>query len=311
MSPSPLRGRVLAVYLFLCAVWGSTWLVIRVGVRHLPPLHFAAMRMGLACAVLTPIAWLRAGDRPTRSEWAAIGWSGALQIGLSYAFVFVAATKIESGLSALLFGSFPIWVALFAHRMLPDEPLTRRTAAATILGIAGVAIIEAPAAASALRGDTGPLFTGGLLMLASAFVSAYANVLVKKRLGRVAPTMNVWGQTLSGSIVLLTAAALFEPGSVFRWTSTAVWALAYLVIFGTAITFVGLFWLVPRVPVSVIGSIPLVDTLIAVVLGAIVLGEALPRRVLAGGALILGGVLLAATAPQRRPPARAAQGAGG
>ena len=82
-------------------------------------------------------------------------------------------------------------------------------------------------------------------MLASAFVSAYANVLVKQRLGRVAPTMNVWGQTLSGSIVLIAAAAIFERGSAFRWTPTAVWALAYLVIFGTAITFVGLFWLVP------------------------------------------------------------------
>ncbi len=303
MSPSPLRGRVLAVYLFLCAVWGSTWLVIRIGVRHLPPLHFAALRMGLACVVLTPFAWsgARARTRPTRSEWAAVGWSGALQIGLSYAFVFVAATKIESGLSALLFGTFPIWVALFAHRLLPDEPLTPRTVSAIGLGLAGVAIIEAPAAASALRGDTGPLFTGGLLMLASAFVSAYANVLVKQRLGRVAPTMNVWGQTLSGSIVLIAAAALLERGSAFRWTPTAVWALAYLVIFGTAITFVGLFWLVPRVPVSVIGSIPLVDTLIAVVLGAIVLGEALPVRVFAGGVLIAAGVVLAAGTTRRRP----------
>ena len=86
---------------------------------------------------------------PTAAEWAAVGWSGSLQIGLSYAFVFVAATKIESGLSALLFGTFPIWVALFAHRMLPDEPLTPRTAAAIVLGLAGVAIIEAPAAVSA------------------------------------------------------------------------------------------------------------------------------------------------------------------
>ena len=67
---------------------------------------------------------------------------------------------------------------------------------------------------------------------------------------------------------------------------------------GTALPFVGLFWLIRRVPVSVIGTIPVVDTVIAIALGSLVLGESFSPRILAGGALILVGVLLAA-APAR------------
>jgi drug/metabolite transporter (DMT)-like permease len=78
-----------------------------------------------------------------------------------------------------------------------------------------------------------------------------------------------------------------------RWTPAAIGSLAYLAIFGTAITFAGLFWLIKRVPISVVSTIPLVDTFIAVLLGALVLGERLPARALAGGALILLGVFLA------------------
>ena len=130
-------------------------------------------------------------------------------------------------------------------------------------------------------------------MITAAVVSAYSNVYVKKHLGRVSPVVNTWGQTLAGSIVLFAAALAFERSRSAHWTASAVGALLYLAIPGTVLTFVALYWLVKRVPMSVIGTIPLVDTVIAVILGAIVLHEALPLRVFGGGALIVGGVLLA------------------
>ena len=293
-----LRGRPLAVYIFLCAVWGSTWLVIKIGLRDLPPLTFAGFRMALACLLIGPLAFSVKGKRPSRREALLVLCSGLLQIGLSYALLFIATQWIASGLAAILFASFPIWVGLFAHFLLPDEPLTARTIAAAAVGLAGVALIEAPAAARVF-GSRGHLFAGGALVLASAIVSGYANVLNKRSLTRVAPAQNVWGQTLAGALLLLLGAAVFERGAPIHWTAGAVASLAYLAIFGTALTFAGLFWLIPKVPVAIIGTIPLVDTLIAVVLGNLVLHEKLSLRILAGGALILAGVLLAAS--NRRP----------
>lgn len=289
---SALTGRRLAVYAFCCAVWGSTWLVIKIGLRDLPPFHFAAIRMTIACALIAPLALRRGGLRPTRSEVLWVMVSGWLQIGVSYALIFAAEQWIDSALAAILFCTFPIWVGLFAHVWLPEEPLTRRALVASFVGLSGVAVIQGPAVVAAFSARPGPLLIGGLCVLGSAIVSALSNVINKRHFAALSPYQNVWGQTLVGSAFLWMLALLFERGAPLSWTASSVSAMLYLSVFGTALAFAGLFWLLPRVPVAVIGTIPLTDTVVAVLLGAAILGETLSARVLAGGLLILVGVLL-------------------
>ena len=287
------------MYVFLCAVWGSTWLVIKVGLRDLPPLWFGGVRMALACALIFPFAFFRGGRASARGRTARIFWSGALQIGINYACIFLAEERIESGLAAVLFATFPLFVALFAHGMLPDEPLTLRIAVSAGLGLLGVAVIEAPALRTIFSAPDRPLLEGSGFVLVSSVVAAYANVYNKKYLKGVAPDWNTWLQTLSGSTLLLLLAAGFEPAARLVWTPRAVFALVYLALLGTALPFAGLFWLLGRVPVAVIGTIPIVDTVIAVSLGALILGEAFSPRVLLGAGLILVAVLLAAVSGVR------------
>jgi drug/metabolite transporter (DMT)-like permease len=300
---SALSGRRLAMYVALCAVWGSTWLVIKIGLEDLPPLWFGGMRMALACALIAPFAFARRTREGARGKGRRILWSGLLQIGVNYACIFVAEQWIESGLAAVLFATFPIFAGLFAHFMLPDEPVTRRTAASAALGLSGVAVIEAPALATLFSRETRPLLAGGALVLLASLVAAYANVYNKKHLPTVPPAWNVWLQTLAGSALLLALAAVFEPGAPIRWTPSSAGALVYLAVLGTALPFAGLFWLLYRVPVSVIGTIPVVDTVIAVALGSLILGETFSPRVLADAGLILVAVLLAA-ARSRGPEIR-------
>jgi drug/metabolite transporter (DMT)-like permease len=300
-----LSGKMLPVYLFCCVVWGSTWLVIKIGLQDLPPFHFAAIRMAFACLVMAPFAFKPGRARPSPRENLLILGCGTLQIGVAYALVFYAEQRIDSGLSAILFCTFPIWIGLLGHFLLEDEPLTRATAAAALLGLAGAATIEGPAVVSAFMKGPAPLFSGGLCVLGSSMAAAVANVLNKKWFARVAPERNVWGQTLSGAAFLAVLALLFERGAQLRWSLRAVLSLSYLALFGTALAFAGLFWLIPRVPVSVIGTIPLADTVIAAALGAVVLGERLSPRALFGTLLILGGVgLTVSQSPSRRavPP---------
>jgi drug/metabolite transporter (DMT)-like permease len=298
---SALRGKTLVVYVGLCLIWGSTWMANKIGLEDLPPLRFAGLRMALACLVLMPFALLGGKRWPTARELRFIALAGFLQIGLFYGLIFTAQQWIESGLAAMLFATFPICAGIFAHFLLPKEPLTRRTLAAAGLGLAGVALIEGEAVVRAFRAEFGTVLKGGALVFAAAIVSGYASVLVKKHLGRVDPILNVWQETLVGAAFLLPVAVLLERGRPSLWTPSAIGALVYLAIFGTALTFVGLFWLIKRVPISVVSTIPLVDTVIAVLLGAIFLGERLPARTLAGGALILTGVFLAARARRTEP----------
>ena len=301
---SVLRGRTLAMYVALCAVWGSTWLAIKIGLRDLPPLWFGGIRMALAFLLLTPFALRSSDPRLTARQKRWVAWTGLLQIGVAYACVFQAEEWIDSGLAALLFATFPIFVGLFAHFMLPDEPLRPRTVTAALLGLGGVAVIEGPEALAAISGATRTLIAGGGLILLSALSAAYSNVAFKKHLGGVAPLVTTWGQTAAGSAFILLLVAVFERGASLRWTTSSISALIYLAVFGTALPFVGLFWLLRRVPVAIIGTIPIVDTVLAVLLGSLVLGETVSPRVLVGGAFILGGVLLAASPAARGVPER-------
>ena len=300
---SALSGRRLLMYVALCAVWGSTWLVIKVGLRDLPPLWFGGLRMALACVLIAPFALARGGYRRARGKTRRILWSGILQIGVNYACIFLAEERIDSGLAAVLFATFPLFVGLFGHFFLPDEPLTRRTIGSAALGLLGVAVIEAPALTTLLAGRGRPLLEGGALVLTASIVAAYSNVYIKKHLSDVPADWNVWLETLSGAALLLFLAVVFEPGAPLHWTPRAAGALVYLAVLGTALPFAGLFWLLKRVPVSVIGTIPVVDTVIAVALGSLILGESFSPRVLAGAGLILIAVLLAATSGRPRAAA--------
>ena len=186
--------------------------------------------------------------------------------------------------------------------------MTPRIAGSALLGVAGVAVIEAPAVASLVSGEDAGLSSPGAPWCSSLRSSRPTPTCTTRSTSRPCPpAWNVWLQTLAGSALLLALAAGFERGAALRWTPSSAGALVYLAILGTALPFAGLFWLLHRVPVSVIGTIPVVDTVIAVVLGNLVLGEKFTPRVLAGAALILVAVLLA-SAPARRPASIARAG---
>ena len=289
--------RELAAFLFLSTIWSGNWLVIRIGLRDLPPLRFSGMRMVLACVLLLPLS-LRTRARPSRRETSWIAVAGLLQLGVSYGCVYTAEQWIDSGLAALIFSTFPIWIGILGHFRLPDEPLTVRTGAAAVLGVSGVAVLQAPAIARAGSIDALHLLAGTGLVLTGAVASAIASITVKKHLAAVSPPLSVFGQAVVAAVFLLTLSLLFERGVPSRWTISSGAALGYLGIVGT-MTFIGSQWLVARVPVPVIGAFPLLSTVLAITWGVAFAGEGFSARTAAGAALILTGVVLAVWAQAR------------
>ena len=265
-------------------------MAIKIGLRDLPPLFFAGTRMMLAAAVLFPFA-LRAGLTLTRP----LAVIGVLQIGIPYALMFAAQQWLPSALAAVLFATFPVWLVLAARLLLPDQPLTPRKLAAAFLGVGGVAVLQVPALRASSLSALAPL--GGGLVILAAIVVAFANVLVRKLLAPLPPVSVTFGQVLFGAVLLIALSLVLERGRPVAFTLPAVTVLVYLAVFGTAITYLCLFWLIPRVPISAIGAIPLLDTTIAVILGALVLRERIGWPLLAGGALVLTGAALANVTP--------------
>src|SRR5688572_27452362 len=137
-SDPPARVQLKAVIAFvgLCAIWGSTWLAIKVGLRDLPPISFAGIRFALAAVILYAIVVARGLRMPWAGrDWRLLLWTGFLSITINYALVFWAELHISSGLAAVLNATIPLFGLPLAHRLLAAEPMTPQKVSGVVLGV--------------------------------------------------------------------------------------------------------------------------------------------------------------------------------
>lgn len=296
----PVRARLLLVYAAVCVLWGSTWLVVKVGLLDLPPLGFVAVRLLLAAALLLPFA-LRGGvARVGGGEWRWLLGIGLLQVTVPYGLMFAGQTMVPSALAAVLFSTFPVWLVLLGRLLVPGETLTPRKLGLALLGLAGVVVLQAGAGSDGAGAGTGSPALGALLITTGSVSCALANVLVRRRGLTLSPLLMTFGQSLGAGLALLGASALLEHGAPVALTPRALGAVAYLAVGGTVFTYLGLYWLIPRVSLVTIGTIPLVDTTVALTLGTLVAGEPVTGPLLLGAALVLGASALSVTTAEAR-----------
>jgi drug/metabolite transporter (DMT)-like permease len=295
----------------LCAIWGSTWLFIKIGLRDLPPVSFAGIRFVIASLILLSIVVLRRRPIPrSPRDWALISVTGVLAFGFNYGLLFWGEQHVSSGLAALLQTTIPAFGLLFAHLHLPAERLTLVKVCGVALGVVGVGVIF-----SNQLSVEGPLaLWGSAAIVLGALGVAYANVLVKARGGHLDPAMLAAGQMFFGLIPLLLIGISLEGNPLgFHWTPMALVSLFYLVLVGSVVAFLLFYWLVIRMDVTKTMLIALVTPLIAVLLGMLVLDEKLTWRTIMGGALIMLGIgiiVLRKIKDQGARPAREAKAIG-
>src|SRR5215213_124799 len=129
------------VWLILCLVWGTTWIFIKIGLRDLPPITFAAARFLLAVLILVPLIRVLRLEMPrTAAQWKLIALTGFLQFSINYSLVFWSEQYITSGLAAVLQAMITVFGLALAWIFLPDERITKRKIVAVALGIIGVAV---------------------------------------------------------------------------------------------------------------------------------------------------------------------------
>jgi drug/metabolite transporter (DMT)-like permease len=279
---------VPAAWLTLCIVWSSTWLAIKVGLRDLPPISFVAIRFLMAIVVLLAVSMGRTRLLPLRrNDYAVLAITGVLMFAVNYTLLFWAELHVSSGLAAVLQATIPMFGLIFAHWMLPDEPLRFQRLAGVIIAIGGVTLICAR-----LLGFNGPLaFWGAVAVVFGAGSAAFANVLVKARSIQLAPAMLAAWQMIFGTAPLLVLGFAVDGNPVrFHWTIMSVFCLMYLAVIGSALTFLLLYWLLPRLTVAQLQSISLITPPGAVILGWLLGGESFPVSSLLGAALVLVGV---------------------
>jgi len=295
-------------WLTLCIVWSSTWLAIKIGLRDLPPISFVAIRFLIAIIVLVAVSMGRTHLLPqTPNDYVVLAVTGILMFALNYSLLFWAELHVSSGLAAVLQATIPICGMIFAHWMLPNEPLRLPNLVGAIIALGGVSLICAR-----LLGFSGPLaFWGGVAVVVGAASAAFANVLVKARSMQLSAAMLAAWQMIFGTVPLLLLGFIIDGNPArFHWTPSSVFCLLYLAVIGSALTFLLLYWLLPRLTVAQLQSISLITPPGAVMLGWLLGGETFPFSSLFGAALVLVGVWMIfrkTEVSRQRPQERAAK----
>jgi drug/metabolite transporter (DMT)-like permease len=171
--------------------------------------------------------------------------------------------------------------------MLPDEPLQLHKLLGALLALGGVAMI-----CERLLGFNGFVaLWGGLGIVFGGASAAFSNVLLKARAIKLAPSMIAAWQMIFGAVPLLVTGFLIEGNPArFHWSAIAVFCLLYLAVIGSALTFLLLYWLLPRMTVARLQAISLITPPGAVVLGWAIGGETFSLWSLLGACLVLAGV---------------------
>lgn len=277
--------KLLLPYLAICLIWGSTWLGIKLGLAGVPPFLGAGLRFLLASLIFFLFVFLRRtpillGPKGRKSVLSA----GILGFTLSYGLIYWAEQYIPSGLTAILFSTMPLAVALLSHWTGAEFLSWGRTLGIAV-GMAGTAV---------LFWTMGPLSASGIwamgAVLLSSLVSA-VNLVLLKRFSREMDVylLNALGMGIGASI-LLGCSHFLEGNRGVVWSRENVLALLYLSFFGSVVAFHIYYSLIKTVSATFLSTITLLFPVVAVALGWVVLGERMDLRMACGTILVLAGV---------------------
>lgn len=282
------RSIKVFVWLILCLIWGTTWLFIKVGLEDLPPIGFSAARFLLASAIIFVIIKVYGIPMPqTAKEWRLLALTGVLQFSINYSLVFWSEVHITSGLAAVLQSMITVFGLVLAWIFLPNERITAQKLIAVAIGIVGVTVIFI----DQLRVENWMAFLGCVGIVVGAYAAAQASILVKAKAGGIHPASLVLGQMICGLPLIIVYSLITEGNPLnFHWTWHAVGCVLYLTILGTIVAFWLYYWLLSKIESTKAMMISLVTPLIAVMVGAIALGETLPPQTGVGGLLIIASI---------------------
>jgi O-acetylserine/cysteine efflux transporter len=276
-----MKPRDVALAVVVTAIWGVNFVVIRTGLDHFPPLLFNALRFTLAAfpAVLFV-------GRPQ------VPWRWIVAVGLvlgvtKFSLLFAGmAAGMPAGLSSLVLQSQAVFTVLFAVLLLRERP--RRVQVAGLgLALAGVGLVAT---------RTGAGLGAFLLVIGAAVAWGLANVATRKAAPPDALRFMVWVSAVAaGPLILLSllvdgpAADLAALRAIDR---EALWVLAYIALISTLAGFAGWGFLLRRYGASTVAPFSMLVPFFGMASAAVFLGEQLHPVEIAGGVLVVGGILI-------------------
>jgi drug/metabolite transporter (DMT)-like permease len=295
------RLTLVAAFLAVYVIWGSTYLAIRFGVETMPPFLMAAVRFVVPGALL--VAWRRArgAAAPTATQWRSAAIVGSLLLLGGNGLVTWAEQWVPSGLAALLVASVPLWMGVMNWLIEPTARPRARGIAGLFLGFAGVGVLVDPR--GDLAGDT-QLFVGALAIVAASALWAAGSLYSRRADLPKDPMLSTGLQMLCGAAALCVVGtvsgewARLDLGAV---STKSALALLYLIVFGSIVAFTAYVWLLRATTPAKVSTYAYVNPVVAVLLGWALAAEPMTARTIVAAAIIVGSVVMITTDAAPRP----------
>jgi drug/metabolite transporter (DMT)-like permease len=287
---SLFQGKTLAALLAVYLVWGSTYLAIRLAIESLPTFSMAGVRYLIAGALLYAWGRLRGGKRPEARSLLPIAVIGALLLVGGNGLVVWAEHHIPSGIAALLIATEPLWIAVLVPAVTGGRRPGLRTFGGIAIGLTGVFVLVGGVGMTGGTSGGGIDIAGALAVVLASFFWALGSLYSTRAKLPDSPWISTGSQMLAGGAMLLLLGggtgewSSFDPAKV---TASALWAFAYLVIFGSIVAFTAYAYLLRNARPTVVSTYAFVNPIVAVLLGWWVVDEPVSGRVVVAGALIL------------------------
>lgn len=283
-----MKRRDLFDLILLGALWGASFLFMRIAVPAFGPLALIALRVGLAAALLLPIALWRGEGKALRERAAPILVLGVANSALPFVFFAWATLTLTAGFAAILNATAPMWTALLAWAWL-GERLPRARAAGLALGLAGVVLLVWDRVG--LRGEGMAAALAVVACLGATLCYGFSANFTRRAFAGVSPLALAAGSQTAAALVL-------APFALATWPAQMPGAMDWLAVLGlgvlcTAAAFLLFFRLIERVGATGAVSVTFLIPLFAVVWGAALLGEGVSAGMAAGGLVVLAGTALA------------------
>jgi len=279
------------VFALLCLIWSSTWMVIKIGLKSLPPFLSLGIRFFVAFLFLFLYIRIKKIEFPKgiRDHLFFLVF-GMINFTGGYAFVYWAEQYIASGLTSVLFSIMPFYVLILSWRLLPQDRINWKKFVGVCFGFVGLLVIFRDQLY--LNSMDRNVIYGMVAVLIAPMFSATGTIMGKKATIRMNPFVLNTLPLLYSSLFFLMLSLMVERNTHPVFDASAIFSIIYLGLLGTAVAFVMYFWMLKNTSAIMMSMITYVTPPLALIWGWVILDENISSLLVIGLLFIFSGIYI-------------------
>lgn len=279
--------KVILAYLAVCIIWGSTYLVIRIGVSDLPPELFMGIRFVTAGILMMLFAKMKGLSFPDIKDTGRIAIVGLFLLTGANGLVAYAEQWVHSSVTALILAGIPLFMALLELLLPNRKSLDYKGWLGLIIGFGGVALLMLSGS------ETGAVdVLGGVMIVVASLLWAIGSIYSKSFTPTGSVVSQIGIQMFAGGLGQCIAGILLGEVSRWQFTPKGIGAMLYLIFIGSLVGYGSYVYMLSKWPASKAGTFAYVNPVVAILLGSVILDEAITGSKILATIVILSGVLL-------------------